>query len=55
LRVDPDHYVRFIRKEQQSRCHAFVGNVKTMRNAAKDFERRFLKGQVAAAQLLSPG
>ncbi len=55
LRVDPDHYVRFIRKEQRSRFHAFIGSVEAMRNAAKDFGRAFLKGQAAAAQLFSPG
>ena len=55
LRVDPDHYVRFIRKVQKGRFHAFIGSVEAMRDTAKDVGRAFLKGQAAAARLFSPG
>ena len=55
LRVDPENYARFILKEQKSRFHAFIGSVEAMRDTAKTFGRRFLKGQAAAARLFSPG
>jgi hypothetical protein len=47
--------VRFIRREQQSRFHAVIGTLESMRGAAKQLGRSFLKGQAAAAQLFSPG
>jgi REP element-mobilizing transposase RayT len=55
LKVDPNNYIRFIRREQKSRFHAFIGSVESMRAAAERFGRAFLKGQAAAAQLFSPG
>jgi hypothetical protein len=55
LKVDPENYIRFIRREQKSRFHAFIGSVESMRAAAERFGRSFLKGQAAAAQLFSPG
>ena len=55
LDLDPDNYARFIRREQKSRFHAFIGSVESMRDRAKDFGRSFLKGQAAAAELFSPG
>jgi REP element-mobilizing transposase RayT len=55
LKVDPENYVRFIRREQQSRFHAVIGTLESMRDAAKHLGRSFLKGQAAAAQLFSPG
>jgi len=54
LKIDPDHYVRFINRTQNSRFHGFIGSVKSMRGVAGDFGRSFLKGQAAAA-LFSPG
>jgi len=55
LKIDPDHYVRFINRTQKSRFHGFIGSVKSMRGLAGDFGRSFLKGQAAAAALFSPG
>jgi len=55
LKIDPDHYVRFINRTQNSRFHGFIGSVKSMRGLAGDFGRSFLKGQAAAAALFSPG
>jgi hypothetical protein len=55
LQLDPENYVRFIRREQQSRFHAVIGALESMRDAAKHLGRSFLKGQAAAAQLFSPG
>jgi REP element-mobilizing transposase RayT len=55
LKVDPDNYIRFIRREPKSRFGAFIGSVESMRDRAQAFGRSFLKGQAAAAQLFSPG
>ena len=55
LNVDPENYVRFIRREKKSRFHSVIGTLESMRDAAKHLGRSFLKGQAAAAQLFSPG
>jgi len=55
LKIDPDHYVRFINRTQKSRFHGFFGSVESMRSLAGDFGRSFLKGQAAAAALFSSG
>ncbi len=55
LKIDPENYIRFIRREPASRFRAFIGSVKSMREGARAFGRSFLKGQAAAAQLFSPG
>lgn len=53
LKIDPDNYVRFIKRTQTSRFHGFIGSVKSMQGVASDFGHPFLKGQAEA--LFSPG
>lgn len=55
LDINPEHYVKFINRSQQSRFHNFIGAVDAMQTLARQFGRSFLKGQAAAAQLFSPG
>jgi len=55
LKIDPDHYLRFINRTQKNRFHSFIGTVKAMRTQAHRFGRLFLKGQTAAAQLFNSG
>jgi hypothetical protein len=55
LKIDPENYIRFIRREPKSRFRAFLGSVESMRKRAEAFGRSFLKGQAAAALLFSPG
>ena len=55
LNVNPQQYIRFIRKSDKSRFHQFIGPVEAMRELARSFGRSFIKGQTAAAQLFSPG
>ncbi len=55
LKIDPDNYVRFIKRTQKHRFHSVIGAVARMRETAGEFGRTFLKGQNAAAALFSPG
>lgn len=55
LKTDPDNYIRFINRTQESRFHGFIDSVKSMQALAADFGRSFVKGQAAAAALFSPG
>ena len=55
LKVNRQHYVRFIRKSDKTRFRHFIGPVAAMRELASRFGRSFIKGQTAAAQLFSPG
>lgn len=55
LKVNPQHYVRFVRNAGKDRFRHFIGPVQAMRALAERFGKHFLKGQTAAAQLFSPG
>jgi hypothetical protein len=54
LSINPEQYVRFISRIDQTRFRHFIGPVEAMRELAARFGRSFLKGQTAAAQLFSP-
>jgi len=55
LKLNPEHYLRFIRKADKSRFRNFIGPVEAMRELANSFGKSFLKGQAVAALLFSPG
>ena len=55
LKIDPENYIRFVTRAEQSRFGNFIGPIDAMRTLADRFGKSFLKGQTAAAQLFSPG
>ncbi len=55
LKLRPEAYLKFIRRDQESRFGHFIGAVESMKELAQQFGKRFLKGQTAAAALFSPG
>jgi REP element-mobilizing transposase RayT len=55
LKLRPEAYLKYIRRDQETRFGHFIGAVESMKNLAQQFGKRFLKGQTAAAALFSPG
>ena len=55
LKLRPEAYLRFIRRDPETRFGHFIGAVESMKSLAQQFGKRFLKGQTAAAALFSPG
>ncbi|MGB0513326.1 MAG: hypothetical protein ACPGJE_00640 [Wenzhouxiangellaceae bacterium] len=55
LRVNPEQYLRFIKREKKSRFANYFGPAQVLRNVADRFGKTFLKGQTAAAALFNPG
>lgn len=54
FKIDPDNYIRFIKRTRKLRSHGLVECVKAMQTVASDFNRSSLKGQAATAALFSP-
>jgi len=54
LKLNPDKYLRFIRRHQKSRFGNFIGPVGKMRELAEHFQQKFQRGQAVAARLFSP-
>ena len=55
LDIHPENYLKFIRREEKSRFHFFIGPVERIREVAETLNRNFLKGQAAASALFSLG
>ena len=55
LKVNPEQYLRFIKREKKSRFANYFGPARALRNVADRFGKAFLKGQTAAAALFNPG
>lgn len=51
LKIDQDNFLRFIRRHNAPRFHGAIGALASLREAAGHFQKRFLKGQSAAARL----
>lgn len=54
LGIQPAGFVKYVRK-QENGFHHVIGTVKSLKALAGRFQRRFFKGQAAAAWLFSPG
>ena len=54
LDMDPDKYLAFVRKPKSGFANA-LGALNKLKEFARHFDKRFLKGQTAAAALFSPG
>lgn len=55
LRVNPEQYLRFIKREKKFRFANYFGPADALRKVTDRFGKAFLKGQTAAALLFSPG
>jgi hypothetical protein len=55
LKLRPEAYLKFIRRDKETRFGHFIGAVESMKDLAQQFGKRFLKGQTAAAAMFSPG
>jgi hypothetical protein len=54
LNMNPEKYLAFVRKPKSGFANA-IGALDKLREFARHFDKRFLRGQTAAAALFSPG
>ena len=54
LKMNPDKYLTFVRKPRSGFANA-LGALDKLKEFARHFDKRFLRGQTAAAALFSPG
>jgi hypothetical protein len=55
LNVNPQQYIRFIRKSDRALFRHFTGSIEAMRELARSIGTSFLNGQTTTAQRFSPG
>ena len=54
LKMNPDQYLTFVRKPKSGFANS-LGALDKLKEFARHFDKRFLRGQTAAAALFSPG
>ena len=52
--MNPDQYLTFVRKPKSGFANS-LGALDKLKEFARHFDKRFLRGQTAAAALFSPG